>query len=79
LYFACVVSSDLVTVQVREKFPSFTAVELACIAWALRRFGSTSEHNAVFYMLQRQVWHFPARVASNGHACLLHPHSAALW
>lgn len=41
--------------QVREKFADFTGQELACIAWALRRFGYSAEHNAVFYMLQRQV------------------------
>jgi hypothetical protein len=41
--------------QVREKFNDFSGQELACIAWALRRFGYTHEHNAVFYMLQRQV------------------------
>eukprot|EP00197_Chlamydomonas_leiostraca_P010643 CAMPEP_0202869518 /NCGR_PEP_ID=MMETSP1391-20130828/12497_1 /ASSEMBLY_ACC=CAM_ASM_000867 /TAXON_ID=1034604 /ORGANISM="Chlamydomonas leiostraca, Strain SAG 11-49" /LENGTH=426 /DNA_ID=CAMNT_0049549845 /DNA_START=24 /DNA_END=1304 /DNA_ORIENTATION=+ len=40
--------------QVREKFNDFSGQELACIAWALRRFGYTHEHNAVFYMLQRQ-------------------------
>ncbi len=41
--------------QVREKFWEFSGQELACIAWALRRFGAAPEHNAVFYMLQRQV------------------------
>lgn len=41
--------------QIREKFWDFSGQELACIAWALRRFGATPEHNAVFYMLERQV------------------------
>lgn len=41
--------------QVRENFQRFSGQELACIAWALRRFGYSAEHNAVFYMLQRQV------------------------
>jgi hypothetical protein len=41
--------------QVREKFHAFSGQELACIAWALRRFGYAPEHNAVFYMLERQV------------------------
>ncbi len=48
----CVRSS---CVQVREKFSVFSGQELACIAWALRRFGAAPEHNAVFYMLERQV------------------------
>ena len=38
----------------REKFAEFNGQELACIAWALRRFGYTGDANAVFYMLERQ-------------------------
>jgi hypothetical protein len=44
-----------VCLQVREKFHAFSGQELACIAWALRQFGYAPEHNAVFYMLERQV------------------------
>ena len=40
--------------QVREKFEDFSGQELACIAWALRRFGYNKDQNAVFYMLERQ-------------------------
>ncbi|GLC55956.1 hypothetical protein PLESTB_001048800 [Pleodorina starrii] len=40
--------------QVRAKFLDFTGHELACVAWSLRRFGYSTRHNAVFYMLQKQ-------------------------
>jgi hypothetical protein len=41
-------------IQVRENFDSFSGQELACVAWALRRFGYTGEANAVIYMMERQ-------------------------
>lgn len=38
----------------RQNFLSFSAHELACTAWALQRFGSQDQHNAVFCMLYSQ-------------------------
>lgn len=40
--------------QVRQKFTEFSGHELACVAWSLRRFGYTTEDNAVFYLLEKQ-------------------------
>jgi len=42
-------------VQLREKFDQLSSQELACVAWALQRFGHTGSDNPIFYLLEKQA------------------------